>query len=103
MQPCLDEMESKGLLEISEGAKVVNLDEYGMPPCLLVKADGASLYATRDIAAAYYRKKTYDFSKCLYVVAYHQNLHFKQVFKVLELMDFAGKDDMEHIAFGMVS
>ena len=103
MQPCLDEMESKGLLEISEGAKVVNLDEYGMPPCLLVKADGASLYATRDIAAAYYRKKTYDFSKCLYVVAYQQNLHFKQVFKVLELMDFAGKDDMEHIAFGMVS
>lgn len=103
MQPCLDEMEAKGLLEISEGAKVVNLDEYGMPPCLLVKADGASLYATRDIAAAYYRKKTYDFSKCLYVVAYQQNLHFKQVFKVLELMDFAGKDDMEHIAFGMVS
>ncbi|MBR2484749.1 MAG: arginine--tRNA ligase, partial [Clostridia bacterium] len=103
MQPCLDEMESKGLLEVSEGAKVVNLDEYGMPPCLLVKADGASLYATRDIAAAYYRKKTYDFSKCLYVVAYQQNLHFKQVFKVLELMDFAGKDDMEHIAFGMVS
>ena len=103
MQPCLDEMESKGLLEISEGAKVVNLDEYGMPPCLLVKADGASLYATRDIAAAYYRKKTYDFSKCLYVVAYQQNLHFKQVFKVLELMDFAGKDDMEHVAFGMVS
>ena len=103
MQPCLDEMEAKGLLEISEGAKVVNLDEYNMPPCLLVKADGASLYATRDIAAAYYRKQTYDFHKCLYVVAYQQNLHFKQIFKVLELMDFAGKDDMEHIAFGMVS
>lgn len=103
MQPCLDEMERKNLLEISEGAKVVNLDQFNMPPCLLVKADGASLYATRDIAAAYFRKQTYDFHKCLYVVAYQQNLHFKQVFKVLELMDFAGKDDMEHIAFGMVS
>lgn len=103
MQPCLDELERKGLLVESEGAKVVNLDEYGMPPCLLVKADGATLYATRDIAAAYYRKKTYDFYKCLYVVAYQQNLHFKQLFKVLELMDFAGKDDIEHVAFGMVS
>lgn len=82
---------------------MVNLDEYGMPPCLLVKADGATLYATRDIAAAYYRKKTYDFYKCLYVVAYQQNLHFKQLFQVLKLMDFAGADDMEHIAFGMVS
>ena len=103
MQPILDELEEKGLLEISDGAKVVNLEEYSMPPCLLVKADGASLYATRDIAAAYYRKATYDFHKCLYVVAYQQNLHFKQVFKTLELMDFAGKDDVEHVAFGMVS
>lgn len=103
MQPRLDELDAKGLLVESEGAKVVNLDEWGMPPCLLVKADGATLYATRDIAAAYYRKETYDFYKCLYVVAYQQNLHFKQVFKVLELMDFAGKDDVEHINFGMVS
>lgn len=61
------------------------------------------MYATRDIAAAYYRKKTYDFYKCLYVVAYQQNLHFKQLFQVLKLMDFAGADDMEHVAFGMVS
>jgi arginyl-tRNA synthetase len=103
MEPCLDILRQKGLLTESDGAKVVSLDEYGMPPCLLVKADGATLYATRDIAAAYYRKSTYDFYKCLYVVAYQQNLHFKQLFKVLELMDFAGKDDMEHIAFGMVS
>lgn len=103
MQARLDELEKKGLLVESEGAKVVNLDEYNMPPCLLVKADGATLYATRDIAAAYYRKETYDFYKCLYVVAYQQNLHFKQLFKVLELMDFAGKDDVEHTAFGMVS
>lgn len=103
MDACLDILRSKGLLVESDGAEVVKLDEYDMPPCLLVKADGATLYATRDIAAAYYRKKTYDFDKCLYVVAYQQNLHFKQLFKVLELMDFAGAKDMEHIAFGMVS
>lgn len=103
MQPCLDILKDKGLLVESDGAQVVNLDEYGIPPCLLVKADGATLYATRDIAAAYYRKKTYDFYKCLYVVAYQQNLHFKQLFQVLKLMDFAGADDMEHVAFGMVS
>lgn len=103
MQPCLDILREKGLLTESDGAQVVRLDDYDMPPCLLVKADGATLYATRDIAAAYYRKQTYDFYKCLYVVAYQQNLHFKQLFKVLELMDFAGAKDMEHIAFGMVS
>lgn len=103
MQPCLNILKDKGLLVESDGAQVVNLDEYGMPPCLLVKADGATLYATRDIAAAYYRRKTYDFYKCLYVVAYQQNLHFKQLFQVLKLMDFAGADDMEHVAFGMVS
>ncbi len=103
MEACLDILREKNLLVESDGAQVVNLDEYNMPPCLLVKADGATLYATRDIAAAYYRKKTYDFYKCLYVVAYQQNLHFKQLFQVLKLMDFAGADDMEHIAFGMVS
>ena len=103
MEACLDILREKNLLVESDGAQVVNLDEYGMPPCLLVKADGATVYATRDIAAAYYRKKTYDFYKCLYVVAYQQNLHFKQLFQVLKLMDFAGADDMEHIAFGMVS
>ena len=103
MQPCLDILKNKGLLVDSDGAKVVRLDDYDMPPCLLVKADGATLYATRDIAAAYYRKKEYDFDKCLYVVAYQQNLHFKQLFKVLELMGFDGAGDMEHVAFGMVS
>lgn len=103
MDACLDILREKRLLEKSEGAEVVNLDKYDMPPCLLVKADGATLYATRDIAAAYYRAKTYDFYKCLYVVAYQQNLHFKQLFQVLKLMDFEKADDMEHIAFGMVS
>ena len=103
MQPVLDELEEKGLLVESEGAKVVNLDEYDMPPCLLVKADGATLYATRDMAAAFYRKQTYDFDKCLYVVAYQQNLHFKQWFKVVELMGKEWSKDLIHVAFGMVS
>ena len=103
MQPVVDELEKKGLLKTSEGAKVVDLEAYGMPPCLILKADGATLYATRDLAAAFYRKKTYDFAKCLYVVAYQQNLHFQQVFKVLELMGCEWAKDMVHVAFGMVS
>ena len=74
-----------------------------MPPCLILKSDGSSLYATRDIAAAIYRKNTYDFDKCLYVVAYQQNLHFKQFFKVLELMGKDWAKDMVHVAYGMVS
>ncbi|HIX07946.1 MAG TPA: arginine--tRNA ligase, partial [Candidatus Borkfalkia faecipullorum] len=86
MQPVVDELREKGLLKESEGAQIVDLEAYGMPPCIILRSDGASLYATRDIAAAIYRKKTYDFYKCLYVVAYQQNLHFKQFFKVLELM-----------------
>lgn len=103
MQPVIDELQKKGLLKESEGAKIVDLDEYGMPPCLILRSDGASLYATRDLAAAYYRKKTYDFYKCLYVVAYQQNLHFKQIFKVLELLGNEWAKDMVHVAYGMVS
>ena len=103
MQPVIDELERKGLLKESEGAKIVDLEEYGMPPCLILRSDGASLYATRDLAAAYYRKNTYDFYKCLYVVAYQQNLHFKQIFKVLELMGNEWAKDMVHVAYGMVS
>ena len=102
MQPVLDLLEEKGLLVESDGAKVVEVGE-GMPPCLLVRSDGATLYATRDLAAAFYRKKTYDFDKCLYVVAYQQNLHFKQVFKVLELLGEPWAKDLEHVNFGMVS
>ena len=103
MQPIIDELEEKGLLKTSEGAKIVDLSEYNMPPCLILKADGSSLYATRDLAAAVYRKNTYDFDKCLYVVAYQQNLHFKQFFKVLELMGKPWAKDLVHVAFGMVS
>ena len=103
MAPVVDEMREKGLIKISEGASVVDLEEYGMPPCLILKSDGSTLYATRDIAAAVYRKNTYDFDKCLYVVAYQQNLHFKQFFKVLELMGKDWAKDMVHVAYGMVS
>ena len=102
MQPVLDKLTEKGLLVDSEGAKVVNVGD-DMPPCLLVRSDGATLYATRDLAAAYYRKQTYDFYKCLYVVAYQQNLHFKQVFTVLEKLGEPWAKDLEHVAFGMVS
>ncbi len=103
MEPAINELREKNLLKESDGAYVVDLEEYGMPPCLILKSDGTTLYATRDLAAAFYRKKTYDFTKCLYVVAYQQNLHFKQLFKVIELMGYDWAKDMEHVAFGMVS
>lgn len=103
MQPVIDDLRKKGLLTESEGAEVVQLDDYGMPPALILKSDGATLYATRDLAAAVYRKKTYDFYKCLYVVAYQQNLHFRQLFKVLELMGYDWAKDCVHVPFGMVS
>ena len=100
----IDELSQKGLLKDSDGAKIVDLEAYGMPPCLVVKSDGATLYATRDLAAAIYRKETYHFDTSLYVVAYQQDLHFKQIFKVLELMGYDwAKDQCKHVAFGMVS
>ncbi len=103
MAPVVEELKEKGLLVESEGAQIVDLEPYGMPPCLILRSDGASLYATRDLAAAIYRKNTYDFDKCLYVVAYQQNLHFKQFFKVLELMGKEWAKDLVHVAYGMVS
>ncbi len=103
MAPVVEELKQDGLLVESEGAMVVDLEKYGMPPCIILRSDGASLYATRDITAAIYRKDTYDFYKCLYVVAYQQNLHFQQIFKVLELMDKPWAKDMVHVAYGMVS
>lgn len=103
MQPVIDDLRNKGLLTESEGATVVDLEKYGMPPCLILKSDGATLYATRDLAAAVYRKNHYDFYKNLYVVAYQQNLHFRQIFKVLELMGYDWAKDCVHVAFGMVS
>ena len=103
MEPVVKELEEKHLLTDSEGAKVVMFDDPKMPPCIIKKSDGATLYATRDLAAAFYRKKTYDFYKCLYVVAYQQNLHFKQWFKVVEMMGYDWYKDLYHVAHGMVS
>ena len=103
MGPVVDELKEKGLLTESRGAQVVDLEAYGMTPCMILKSDGSSLYATRDMAAATYRKQEYDFYKCLYVVAYQQNLHFKQFFKVLELMGKEWSKDLVHVAYGMVS
>ena len=99
----LQMLRDKGLITESQGAQVVDLKDYDMPPFLLIKSDGSSLYATRDLAAAVWRKNEYDFDKCLYVVAYQQNLHFKQLFKVLELANLPWAKDMIHVAYGMVS
>ena len=103
MGPVVDELREKGLLVESQGAQVVQLEEYGMPPALVLRSDGATLYITRDLAAAFYRHNTYHFDKCLYVVAYQQNLHFRQLFKILELMGHDWYKGMEHVSFGMVS
>ena len=103
MGAVIDELREKGLLTVDKGATLVDLSAYDMPPCIILRSDGATLYATRDLAAAIYRKKTYDFVKSLYVVAYQQNLHFKQFFKVLELMGNDWVKDCEHVNFGMVS
>lgn len=98
------ELTDKGLLKDSEGAKIVDLEEYDMAPCLILKNDGSSIYATRDIAAVEYRKKTYDFTKCLYVTGQEQKLHFAQVFKVMELLGNEwAKDSLVHIPYGLVS
>lgn len=92
-----------GLLKESEGAMIVPLDEYDMPPCLVAKKDGSSIYATRDLAAILYRKETYDFDRCLYVTGLEQKLHFAQVFKVIELMGNDYADNLIHIPYGLVS
>ena len=92
-----------GLLVESEGALVVRLDDYDMPPCIVAKKDGSSIYATRDLAAILYRKETYDFDRCLYVTGLEQKLHFAQVFKVIELMGNDYADRLIHIPYGLVS
>ncbi|MBU5299059.1 arginine--tRNA ligase [Clostridium sporogenes] len=102
MDEVVQEIDDKGLLVDSNGAKVVMLDEYNIPPCMIKKSDGATIYATRDLAAAIYRKKTYDFHKCIYVVGTPQALHFKQVFTTLKLMGHDWADDCKHVGFGLV-
>ena len=99
----IQELKDKGLLIESQGAQIVDLEAYGMSPAMITKSDGSSLYVTRDIAAAVYRKETYDFYKCIYVVASQQNLHFRQWKQVLELMGYEWQKDCIHVPFGLVS
>jgi arginyl-tRNA synthetase len=103
MPAVVEEIREKGLLKIDDGASIVNLDEYNMPPVLILKSDGSTLYPTRDIAAAMWRKKEYDFDKCLYVTSAGQSLHFAQWFKVVELMGYDWAKDLKHVNFGMIS
>lgn len=101
----IQKLEEKGVLIESEGAKIVDLTDIGIKtPCIVQKANGSSIYATRDLAAIMYRAKTYDFDKCLYVVAYEQNLHFKQIFAVARyLVDEKYVKGLEHVSYGMVA
>ncbi|WP_430695025.1 arginine--tRNA ligase [Peribacillus frigoritolerans] len=100
MDAVVGELKEKGLLALSEGAYVVQLED--MPPCLITKTDGATLYATRDLAAAMYRKKQYEAKKTFYVVGNEQSLHFKQLFNVIEKMGYEWSKDLQHVAFGMM-
>ena len=99
----VEELREKGLLRIDDGASIVDLEKYGMPPCLILKNDGSSIYPSRDIAAAIYRKQTYDFDKCIYVTSAGQSLHFRQWFKVVELMGYDWAKDLVHVPYGTVS
>jgi len=102
MPAVLDMLEHKGLSGISEGALVVSLDDLGIPPLLLRKQDGATLYATRDLAAAMYRWRTFQFDRALYVVDRGQSLHFKQLFATLARAGFEWASRCEHVPFGLV-
>ena len=97
------DLKEKGLMINSDGAMVVDLSEYSMPPCLILRSDGGTLYPTRDIAAAIYRKTEFDFDKCIYVTAVDQKLHFEQWFKVIEKMDYTWAKNLEHVSFGLVN
>ncbi len=98
----VSELNEKKLLVESEGANIINLEDYDMPPCLITKKDGSSIYHSRDIAAAIYRKQTYHFDKCIYVTGMEQKLHFSQVFKAIELMGYDWSKDLYHIPYGLV-
>lgn len=103
-QEVIDILEKNHKLIESEGARIVDLSEYNMAPCIIEKTNGSTIYATRDLAAILYRARTYDFDKCLYVVAYEQNLHFRQIFEVAKYLDLDEKytKGLEHVPFGMV-
>lgn len=99
----VQKLRDQGLLKIDDGASIVDLEPYGMPPCLILKRDGSTLYPTRDIAAAVYRKETYDFDKAIYVTSAGQSLHFAQWFKVVEMMGYEWFDQLVHVPYGTVS
>ena len=100
----VNKLEEKGILQDSEGAKIVDLEDKGLGVCIIKKSNGSTIYATRDLAAILYRARTYNFDKCLYVVAYEQNLHFKQIFEVAKYLDIPEKclNGLEHVSYGMV-
>ena len=102
MPEVVDILRDRGLLKESNGAQVVDLSELNIPPCIILKSDGATIYATRDIAAALYRKRTYDFYKNIYVVGIPQALHFKQIFAVMKKAGWDWADDCVHVGFGLV-
>lgn len=99
----LEELKAKGLLKESEGAQVVELEDAGLPTALITKSDGSTLYITRDIAAAVYRKEHYDFYKNIYVVASQQNLHFQQWIQIVEMLGYEWARDCVHVPFGLIS
>lgn len=103
MQEVIDELADKGISELEGGATIVQLDEEGLPPALIKKSDGASLYLTRDLATAYYRYRTYQFAKSLYVVGNEQSNHFKQLKAILKRLGREWADDMHHIPFGLIT
>lgn len=100
----VDILEKSGKLIESDGAKIVDLEDQGKGVCMITKSNGSTIYATRDLAAIRYRAKTYDFDKCLYVVAYEQALHFRQIFEVAKYLDIPEKcqKGLEHVQYGMV-
>ncbi len=99
----IEKLRNSGLMKLDDGASIVDLSEYNMPPCLILKRDGSTLYPTRDIAAAVYRKDAYNFDKCIYVTSAGQSLHFAQWFKVVELMGYDWYDKLVHVPYGTVS
>lgn len=103
MDPIIDELEEKGISTVENGATLVYLEEENLPPALIRKSDGATLYLTRDLATAYYRANTYNFDKNIYVVGNEQANHFKQLKAVLKRLGNEWSDDMHHIAFGLIT
>ena len=103
MPAVIEELKEKNLLVESDGAMIVDLEDSKLPPALIQKRDGSTLYLTRDLASAFYRKKIYDFDKSIYVVGAQQELHFKQCFEIIKRMGYDWYKDMVHVQFGMVS